>query len=121
MDGQNILQTAFETQWQIADKKQKDYSYIFNEDFLTFIDTCINFFNNSYVPFLNGSTITFEDKKQAIHEGSVFNSAFFLNLLNDIARCLIIRRRKEKSFSWKWKNWTSMMRRIDLRGLLYVF
>ncbi len=83
--GTLILHKAAETQWTIADKRLKDYSYIYNDDFLTFIDACVNYFNNSYVSFLNGSVITFQDQNEVFTEGRVFSSAFFAGELNGIS------------------------------------
>ena len=84
-EGQLVLQNAMETQWKIADKRQKDYTTLYNEDFLSFIDVCINFFNNSYVPVLNGSSITFQDKNKVFIEGSLFATSFFASELLSIS------------------------------------
>ncbi len=90
-DGQLILENAVETQWKIADKRQKEYTLIYNEDFLTFIDECVNYFNNSFVPLLNGSSVTFKDKNGSVVEDKIFASNVFTgeingltNLINDL-------------------------------------
>jgi hypothetical protein len=83
-EGQIILENAVESQLKIADKRQKEFTYLYNEDFLTFIDECVNYFNNSYVPILNGSAITFKDKKDALREGKIFASNFFAGEFNGL-------------------------------------
>ncbi|MDY6935334.1 MAG: hypothetical protein SVZ03_14060 [Spirochaetota bacterium] len=88
IEGQNILYRAFEDQWKIDNRKQKDYSVVYERDFLTFLDECINFFNNSFVPFFNGSIITFEDKDQNHHEGMIFNAQYFSNEMKRLSELL---------------------------------
>jgi hypothetical protein len=83
-DGQIILENAVETQWKIADKRQKEYAFIYNEDFLTFIDECVNYFNNSYVPLLNGSSVIFKDKNESTLEGKIFASNVFAGEINGL-------------------------------------
>ncbi len=88
IDGQIVLQNAIETQWKYADKKQKDYSYIYNDDFLTFVDVCINYFNNTFASLLNGSVITFQDKNEACIDGSIFGPSYFAHELSSISGLL---------------------------------
>ncbi|MBN2039226.1 MAG: hypothetical protein JW864_04235 [Spirochaetes bacterium] len=85
IDGQLVLENAVESQWKYADKKLKDFTYLYNEDFLTFIDVCINYFNNTYVPLLNGSPVTFQDNEKVFMDGSIFSSAFFANELGSLS------------------------------------
>ena len=113
-----VLENAFDTQWKIADKKQKEYDYIYNEDFLTFIDECINYFNNTYTPLLNGSEITFKKKDEAIVEGNLFTPGVFIaelsglsNLINELylfkssnPRMLITREEAKKIMQGKTRS-----------------
>jgi hypothetical protein len=84
IEGRIILENAVETQLKIADKRQKEFTYLYNEDFLTFIDECVNYFNNSYVPLLNGSTIIFKDKNEALIDGKIFASSIFAGEINGL-------------------------------------
>ena len=83
-----VLESAFDTQWKVAEKRQKEYDYVYNEDFLTFIDECINYFNNTYTPFLNGSGITFKSRDEAIIEGNLFTQGVFAPELSAIANLI---------------------------------
>ena len=85
IEGQHILHRALETQWKIADRKQKDCSHIYNDDFFTFLDECVNYFNNSFVSLLNGTRIRFEDTKLINLEGNIFSSAYFSNELKSLS------------------------------------
>ncbi|MFH0977267.1 MAG: hypothetical protein V1874_15920 [Spirochaetota bacterium] len=133
IEGQVVLQNAFETQWKIADKKQKDYNYIYNEDFLTFIDVCINYFNNSFVPLLNGSTIIFRDKNEAFIEGNIFSSSVFswelthiANLINELyyyktvnSNITVSREEARKILQGKVRSMFEVERFISLTGEIF--
>ena len=87
MSGHNILLKAFEDQWKIVDKRKQDTETIYEDDFFTFIDGCINYFNNCYLPLLNGTTVMFEDKNRNTLEGRIFSSSYFereVSTLDDI-------------------------------------
>lgn len=88
IEGQSVLNKAFENQWKIADKKQKEHSHIFESNFFTFLDECINSFNNSFVPFLNGTKIQFEDKFGNCIEGVFFTRGYFANELKTLSNLL---------------------------------
>ncbi len=88
MEGQRVISKAFENQWKIAGKKQKDFGHIYNEDFFTFLDECVNFFNNSFVPVLNGTMIYFEDMNRNNLEGNLFSPTYFINELNGFSNLL---------------------------------
>ncbi len=81
LDGRDVLLKAFEEQWKIVDRKQKDFEDIHEYDFLAFIDGCVNYFNNCFIPFIDGSTAYFEESNHAQLEGSVFSEGFFRNEL----------------------------------------
>ncbi len=85
MEGQRVIHKAFETQWKVAEKRQKEFGHIYNDDFFTFLDECVNYFNNIFVPVLNGTTIQFEDTENRNAEGKIFTSSYFLNELNSFS------------------------------------
>jgi hypothetical protein len=76
-EGQSILFRAFETQWKSVDRRQKDFDSIFEEDFFTFLDVCLNYFKNCFTPFLDGTMIYFLDEKRNPVEGKIFDAPCF--------------------------------------------
>ena len=133
IDGKLVLESALEAQWKIADKRQKEYASVYTEDFLTFIDECINYFNNSYLPLLNGSTIIFKDKNEAFIEGSLFTSGVFAgevngitNLINDLfnfkssnPRMMVSREEAKKIMHGKTRSMFEIERFIVLTGDIF--
>ncbi|TAL33831.1 MAG: hypothetical protein EPN93_13180 [Spirochaetes bacterium] len=76
-EGQSLLFRAFEIQWKSIDRRQKDYDSIFEDDFFTFLDVCLNYFKNCFTPFLDGTTVYFLDEKRNPVEGKIFDAACF--------------------------------------------
>ncbi len=76
-NGRNILEKCFDEQWRIVDKKRQDSSAVYEEDFFSFIDGCVHYFNNAWMPLLDGSIITFEESNGRTVEGRLFSKNYF--------------------------------------------
>jgi hypothetical protein len=88
IDGRNLLLRAFEEQWRMVDRRQRDFENIHEEDFFTFLDGCVNYFNNCFTPLLDGSTVRFEDKNRTMIEGAVFAQGVFASELSGLSQVL---------------------------------
>jgi len=86
--GQKILFKAFEDQWKLVDKRHKDFGNIYEDNFLEFIDVCINYFNNSFISLIDGSTLHFEDKNEQFIEGNIFHADYFSEKLKNLSEIL---------------------------------
>ncbi len=88
IDGRDLLRRAFEEQWRMVDRRQRDFENIHDEDFISFLDGCVNYFNNCFVPVIDGSIIRFEDVNRSPLEGVVFAPAVFAAELSGLAQVL---------------------------------
>lgn len=86
VEGRDVLAGALEEQSRHFDKRQRDFEEVLEGDFLSFLDGCINYFNNCFVPFLDGSTVYFEADNKVQIEGSVFAPSFFQEDMTGLAR-----------------------------------
>ncbi|HPA71560.1 MAG TPA: solute carrier family 23 protein, partial [Spirochaetota bacterium] len=75
--GQNLLMKCFDDQWRLVDKRRGDSAEVFKNDFFSFIDGLINYFNNSLLYFLNGTVINLDDGSGDPFEGRIFAESFF--------------------------------------------
>jgi hypothetical protein len=110
--GENVLKNVFEYQWKNINKKRVDVEDVYEEDFLTFIDGSINYFNNSYIACLDGSLIYFNDKHKNYLEGSIFDSDYFerdLTILGEIV---------EEVYRFKVENPNLVIRREEAIRIL---
>ncbi len=88
MDGHDLLLRAFEEQWRMVDRRQRDFENIHEEDFFSFLDGCVNYFNNCFVPVIDGSAIRFEDGNRESLEGVVFAPGVFAAELLGLSQVL---------------------------------
>ncbi len=77
VNGRNILEKCFDEQWRIVDKKRQDSSTVYQEDFFSFIDGCVHYFNNAWMPVLDGSIVSFEEPGGRTIEGRLFSGNYF--------------------------------------------
>ncbi len=87
-ESQNLLLRGFEIQWKSIDKRQKDFENIYEDDFFTFLDVCLNYFKNTFTPLLDGSLIYFIDEKKSPLEGRLFMPGLFTDDLNDLTQLI---------------------------------
>ena len=74
-------------QLKLVDKKKYDVDALYRDNFFSFLDSLVNYFNNAYVPLLNGSTVEFTDSATDAVEGAIFSPDFFseeMSSLNSI-------------------------------------
>ncbi len=89
ISGQNFLLKCHDDQWKIADRRRGDSSETYQSDFVSFIDSLINYFNNSLARILDGSVIVFEDPDGSDIEGRIFTGSYFereLAVIEDLTR-----------------------------------
>lgn len=86
VEGRDVLAGAMEEQSRHLDKRQRDFEEVLEGDFLSFLDGCVNYFNNCFVPLLDGSTVYFENENRVQIEGSLFTPSFFQEDLTGLAR-----------------------------------
>lgn len=110
--GQDVLLRGFEDQWRIADKRQKDFSKIYEDDYFAFLDGCINFFNNCLVSFLDGGNIYFEDKKGMGLEGAIFSPGYFSEEIRTLDKII------GDIHYFKSKNPTLILNRVVMKRIL---
>ena len=111
MDGRKLLPRAFEEQWRMVDRRQRDYENIHEEDFFTFLDGCVNYFNNCFTPLLDGSIVRFEDKNRTMIEGSVFALGVFASELSLLSQMI------GEMHSFKTNNPTLALGREEVRRI----
>jgi hypothetical protein len=112
IEGRDVLLKAFEDQWKIVDKKQKDFEDIYKYDFYAFLDGCVNYFNNCFVPLLDGTVMYFEEKNGAQIEGSVFSQDYFREDLRALSQVL------GDFFAFKSSNPTMSVSRDEIRQIM---
>jgi hypothetical protein len=83
-EGRSMLAYGFEAQRYMVDKRQADYNETYNRDFFSVLDVCSNFFNNSYAPLLDGTTVFFESHSSSQHEGMIFVPESFSNDMKNL-------------------------------------
>lgn len=101
-EGRSMLAYGFEAQRYMVDKRQANYNETYNTDFLSVLDVCCNFFNNSYTPFLDGSLVYFESHANTQHEGIIFAAECFsrdIQNLDALLRDMHVYRTNNPSFS----------------------
>ena len=76
-DTVDFMQKGFEEQWKLVNKRRQDTGDIYEKDFFTFIDECLDYFMRGYLIFINGSIIAFETPDKSRIESSVFSRGFF--------------------------------------------
>ena len=89
-EGSDILLSSFEEQWKIINKRRMDTLAVKNDDYMTFIDELLNYFEKAYLPFLDGSIMTFSYGKNR-KESSIFTKNSFerrLTVYSDILKDL---------------------------------
>lgn len=92
VEGRSLLSKAFDEHWHIINKRRQDYGDYQNDNFFFYIDDCVNYFIQTYLPFLDGSPRRFLDSNKQVYESSIFNIAYFernINVLYDIQRDLV--------------------------------
>ncbi len=112
MDGHDILMLAFEDQWKVVDKKQKDFDAVYEDDFYTFLDGCVNFFSNCFVPLIDGGLLYFEDPDRVPQEGGVFSPGYFTGELNELSRLL------GEMYYFRSNNPSVILKRKDIKNIV---
>lgn len=90
-EGQNVLFRAFEDQWKIVKNRKQNFENIYEENFFLFIDECVNYFGNVFLPFLDGTEIFLSNVKKQRFESKIFSEKYFskeCSLLIDIQKDL---------------------------------
>lgn len=77
-EGRAILGRAFEEQWRIGDRRQKDFENVYEEDFLGFLDNCLHYFDTCFAPLLDGSLVYFSENDRRQIDGRIFLETFFM-------------------------------------------
>ncbi len=101
-EGRSMLAYGFEAQRYMVDKRQADYNETYNRDFLSVLDVCSNYFNNSYAPLLDGTTVFFESHASSQHEGMLFEPESFsteMKNLDALLRDMHVYRTNNPTFS----------------------
>ena len=75
-EGSDILLSSFEEQWKIINKRRIDTVAVKNDDYMTFIDELLHYFEKAYLPFLDGTSMIFSSGKTRI-ESSIFTKNSF--------------------------------------------
>jgi len=86
-NGRDLLMRSADEQLKLVDKKKYDVDALYRENFFSFLDALVNYFNNAYVPLLNGSTVEFTDLGKDSVGGALFSPDYFseeMSSLNSI-------------------------------------
>ena len=75
--GHDLLVRAYEEQWKTGSRRLIDIEEIKDNDFIKFLDGCLNFYNNSYLRLLDGSLIYLDDPVRNPIDGSFFSPEYF--------------------------------------------
>jgi len=89
-EGSDILLSSFEEQWKIINKRRIDTVAVKNDDYMTFIDELLHYFEKAYLPFLDGTSVIFSSGKTRI-ESSIFTKNSFerrISVYTDILKDL---------------------------------
>jgi len=89
-EGSDILLSSFEEQWKIINKRRIDTVAVKNDDYMTFIDELLHYFEKAYLPFLDGSSMIFSSGKNRF-ESSIFTKNSFerrMSVYTDILKDL---------------------------------
>ncbi|MBP8081567.1 MAG: hypothetical protein KAZ87_00045 [Spirochaetes bacterium] len=89
-EGSDILFSSFEEQWKIINKRRIDTLSVKNDDYMTFITELLHFFEKAFLPFLDGSIMTFSYGKNRV-ESSIFTKNSFerrMSVYTDILKDL---------------------------------
>ncbi len=78
-EGKSHLMHGVEKQWELIDKKRQTADNAYRDDFFSFIDGAIQYFRNSYLQLLDGSSLYLSDPERNEFETSFFS----VNFLND--------------------------------------
>jgi len=76
ISGGNLLLKCFDDQWRIVDKRRGDSSEVYRNDFVSFVDGLLNYFNNLLARFIDGSVVVFETGGETF-EGRIFTENYF--------------------------------------------
>ncbi|HSA14363.1 MAG TPA: hypothetical protein P5346_06410 [Spirochaetota bacterium] len=87
-NGRDILLKAADEQLRLVDKKKYDLDTLYRDNFFGFLDALVNYFNNAFVPLLNGSTVEFTDTYRETVDGSVFSEIFFAEEMSSLTSIL---------------------------------
>lgn len=84
----NILVRAVEDQWRIVDKKRYDPKSIYRENFISFIDALLHYFNRVYLPILSGSAIFLKKGKDSLVETALFSEGYMASHVREFQEIL---------------------------------
>jgi hypothetical protein len=73
----NILSRAAELQWSQVDRRKNDPSAAMENDFIQYLDAVVRFFRNTFLPLIDGSSITFRDSARDEFSSPVFRQDVF--------------------------------------------
>ncbi len=85
--GQDILRAAFDEQWKSLRRRRQETEDVYDQDFFTFADECLHYFQQAYVPLLNGTPLPLLDRSKKRYEASFFSQRYFereLSLISDV-------------------------------------
>jgi hypothetical protein len=77
--GMNILSRAVELQWGHVDRRKNDPTAALENNFILYLDAVVRFFSNTFLPLINGSSITFRAPARDEFSSPVFMQDVFMN------------------------------------------
>jgi hypothetical protein len=86
--GMNILSRAVELQWGQVDRRKNDPSAALENNFILYLDAVVRFFSNTFLPLINGSSITFRDSARDEFSSPVFRQEVFMNETRTLERLI---------------------------------
>jgi hypothetical protein len=78
----NLLLKAYADQLRYEDHKQIDPQLTYNDFYFNFLHGLLHYFQDMYIPLLDGSPIIFRDIGREVHTGSIFSPGFFKDELS---------------------------------------
>lgn len=75
-------------QWRQIDKNKNNPDTIFTDDFPVFLDGMVRFFSNTFIPFINGSSIIFKANDGKEFSSALFEKEFFADELKSFKQIL---------------------------------
>jgi hypothetical protein len=83
-EGKTHIIHGVEKQWELIDKKRQRAENAYHDDFFLFIDGVIQYFRNSYLQLLDGSSLYLRDPERNEIETSFFSKTFLIDELSEL-------------------------------------
>jgi hypothetical protein len=112
LQGRNLLLACVEDEWRYIERKHYDSAVVYEENFLSFIESLISYFNLTYAGILRGEPLRLKNSDGLLFTTRLFDTAWFRGFEAELNPVL------DEIHFFKTKNPSLALSKIEIRKIV---